>query len=469
VKRDIETRPSPASACYVQSVRAALKAERPDRDPESVLHELQAFAAWRGADRPLAVPPTRQEVEDYLTECSMLHGCHLASLRLHRVQTVAPTLWGMPYASMIAIIRRQRLRPPRANRRTKTEYLLTLIARLPNEWQAGLIARMSSAPQNRKLKWSADHLNSVTYALLRWLAWCEVSGHEIRPTGISFHAYACLLSEEGVSTRSARDYLKRILSGYSTACDPDFASVACKHVISRLNARGKVEGRPTKTGEQLVGASTIFDLGMDIIENARTLGPRDLFAARDYRNGLLLALAAAVPQRAKALSHLEIGRTIMLLERPCIHVRLPGSALKLREYKKDLSGYDRTLQNPELWDAIDEYNRLFRPLFDDGSAMFPSILEIGARVSAKRLGCLVGNLTQKHFGVRISVHRIRDNVATEASEELLGGGYLAPVLLDNRNPATTMASYDHSQGVRAARDHVEFVASRRSYSSTLRL
>ncbi|WP_185803375.1 hypothetical protein [Pontivivens nitratireducens] len=408
-------------------------------------------------------------MDDYLAECSTQHGAHLAALKLHRVQTAAPALWGMPYASMIAIVRRQRQRAPKMKRRSKTDSLLALIGRLPDEWQPGLVARMGSEPGNRKLKWSADHLNSVTHALLRWLAWCDGSGNDIRPAGMTFHAYACDLSAEGVSKRSASDYLGRILSGYSTACDPGFASVACEHVISGLNARGKVEGRPTKTGEQLVGASTIFDLGMEIVGNARALGPRDLFAARDYRNGLLLALAAAVPQRARALSHFEIGRTIMLLEWPCLHVRLPGSALKLREYEKEYGGYDRVLESPGLWDAIDEYNRVFRPLFDDGNAMFPSILEVGARVSAARLGCLVGNLTHAHLGVRVSVHRVRDNVATEASEELLGGGYIAPVLLDNRNPATTMASYDHAQGVRAARDHIKFVASRRSYSSTLRL
>jgi hypothetical protein len=469
MERELEKWRSLAPAAILKLVRTSLKADRPDHDPNPIMHELRTFAAWRGPDRPLAVPPTHQEVKDYLTECSTLHGGHLATFKLHRIQTAAPTLWGIPYASMIAIIRRQRLRAPKAKRRSKTDSLLALIGRLPDEWQAGVVARMGSEPGNRKLKWSTDHLNSVTHALLRWLAWCEGSGHDIRPAGMTFHAYACDLSAEGVSTRSASDYLVRILSGYSTACDPGFASVACKHVISRLNARGKVEGRPTKTGEQLVGASTIFDLGMQILENARTLGPRDLFAARDYRNGLLLALAAAVPQRARALSHFEIGRTIMLLERPCLQVRLPGSALKLREYEKDHGGYDRVLENPGLWDAIDEYNRVFRPLFDDGNAMFPSILEVGAKVSAARLGRLVGNLTHAHLGVRVSVHRVRDNVATEASEELLGGGYIAPVLLDNRNPATTMASYDHAQGVRAARDHVEFVASRRSYASTLRL
>lgn len=467
--RELETEPAMDMAALLQRVRASLEVDRPDLDPSPILHELRAFAAWRGPDLPLAAPPSRHEVERYLAECSAQHGGHLGAFRLYRVQAAAPVVWGMPYASMIAVIRRQRQRAPKTNRKSKTDSVRALIARLPEEWQPGLVARMSSEPGNRRQKWSDDHLTSVAHALLRWLGWCDSSGHSVRPAGVTFHAYAGDLAQEGVATRSVSDYLGRILSGYATACDPGFASVACDHVISRLNARAKVEGSATKTGEQLVGASTIFDLGLEIIDNARASGPRDLFAARDFRNGLLLMAAAAVPQRARALSHFEIGRTVILLARPYVHVRLPGSALKLREYEKEQAGYDRVLENPVLWDAIDEYRRVFRPLFDDGSAMFPSLLEVGEKVSAAQLGHLTGNLTEKHLGVRISVHRVRDNVATEASEELAGGGYIAPVLLDNRNPATTMASYDHAQGVRAARDHAEFIASRRSYSATLRL
>jgi len=440
MKRDLEIVPSPASASITQGIRASLKADRPDLDPDPILYELRAFAAWRGAELPLSVPPSRHEMECYLAVCLKQPGGYLGTARLQRLQAAAPSLWGMSYASMIAIILRQRRRAPRAIGKSKTEVLRALIARLPEEWQPGLIARMSSEPGYRKLKWSADHLDAVTRALLRWLGWCENLGHDVKPAGTTFHTYACDLAQEGVSKRSASDYLGRILSGYSTACDTGFTSVACDHVISRLNARGKAEGRPTKTGEQLVGASVIFDLGIEIIENARVQGPRGLFAARDYRNGLLLATAAAVPQRARALSHFDIGRTIMLLERPNLHVRLPGSALKLRECEKQQGGYDRVLANPVLWDAIDEYRRVFRPLFDDGTAMFPSLLEVDARISAAQLGSVAGNLTQKHLGVRISVHRVRDNVATEASEELQSGGYIAPVLLDNRNPATTMAS-----------------------------
>lgn len=469
MKPYLETRPSTDTTNVLQHVRTSLKADRPDLEPAPVLRELRAFAEWRGVDVSLTTPPSRDEIERYLAECSVQYGSHLGSLRVHRVQVAAPLLWGMPYASMFALARRQRQRAPKTNEKSTPEILCGLFARLPEEWRPGLMAKMSSTSGNRKRNWSDDHLKSVAHALLRWTAWCDNSGHDVRPAGFTFHAYAVDLAREGVSTRSVSDYLGRIQSGYTTACDPNFASVACDHVISRLNARSKIEGRPTKTGAQLVGASTIFNLGEEIIEMARALGPRDLFVARDYRNGLLLMTATAVPQRARALSHFEIGQTVFLLERPYVHVRLPGRALKLREYRKEQAGYDRVLENPLLWDAVDEYRRIFRPLFDDGSAMFPSLLEVGARVSASQLGRLVGNLTQKHLGIRVSVHRVRDNVATEASEELQSGGYIAPVLLDNRNPATTMASYDHAEGVRAARDHAEFVASRRSFSASLRL
>lgn len=312
------TRIAPACASVLQGLRASLKVDRPDLDPKPVLQELRAFAAWRGAERPLSVPPSRHEVESYLAECSRLHGGHVGAGRLQRVQAAAPILWGMSYASMIAVIRRERLRAPKTERKSKSDSLRALIARLPDEWQPGLLAKMGSESGNRKLKWSADHLSAVTQSMLRWFGWCESLGHDVRPTGTTFHAYACDLADEGVSRRSVSDYLGRILSGYSAACEPGFSSVACDHVISRLNARGKADGRPSKTGEQLVGASTIFDLGIEIIAKARADGPRDLHKARDYRNGLLLAMAAAVPQRARALSHFDIGRTVILLERPCI-------------------------------------------------------------------------------------------------------------------------------------------------------
>lgn len=346
-----------AATVTIPEVWALLRQDRPDLDPGRALSALQVFVAWRGEDVALAVPPSRHEIETFLAEASHLHGNHRAATDLSHIQAAAPVLWGMPYASMIGIALRQRRCSSKAPKKTKDDAARMMISQLPTAWQPGLMARLISEPGRPKTKWSADHTLGVAQAMVRWMRWCETLGQDVRPAGVSFNAYACDLSDDGVSSRSASDYLGRIQSGYGTV-EPGFYSQACDHVIFRLNARGKSEGRPTKSGDQLVGASRIFDLGLEIIEDARRRGPRGLHVARDYRNGLLLSTAAAVPQRARALSHFDLGRSVILLEFPYIRIRLPGRVLKLREHKKPHAEYDKVFENPVLWEAIEEFHRV---------------------------------------------------------------------------------------------------------------
>ena len=158
MNRDFDIGPSTATDTSFQGVRLSLMVDRPDLDPNPVLHELRAFAEWRRKDRPLSVPPSRHEVEHYLAECIAQLGEHYGAARLHRVQVAAPSLWGMSYASMITVILRYRERPVMKRGATKADSARTPISRLPDEWQPGLVARMSSEPGPRKLKWSIDHL-----------------------------------------------------------------------------------------------------------------------------------------------------------------------------------------------------------------------------------------------------------------------------------------------------------------------
>jgi hypothetical protein len=182
-----------------------------------------------------------------------------------------------------------------------------------------------------------------------------------------------------------------------------------------------------------------------------------------------MAFSAALPQRARAMCHFHFDTSILLLEKPFVQVVLPGRVLKLRESKKRVETFDKVLNNPVLWSALLDYRRDFRPLFDDGTAVFPSMIDMGAAISSGQLGRLVGDLTQKNLGVRVSIHRVRDNVATEASEELQTGGYLAPALIGNRSAATTMRSYDHAQGMRAATEFGDVLSARRTAPTNLRL
>ncbi|TYB81714.1 site-specific integrase [Maritimibacter fusiformis] len=413
--------------------------------------------------------PDHTEVSGYLEALCARLGEQYAAAELAYIQIGAPLLWGAPIAGMIGKILRQSRCTPKVAAKSIDERARNAISSLPQEWQGKLVAKLISEPGPNSEKWSANHVQSVAHALARWCRASAVLGQELRPTGTSFHIYATDLRADGVSDRSVADYLSRILSGFRVVADPSFHSTGCEHVIARHDALAKVAGRPTKTGAQIVGASTIFDLGVDLMDAARENGPRGLHVARDFRNGLLLSFAAALPQRARALSHLAFGTTVVLLEKPYVHVVLPGRMLKMREAKKRFAGYDKVLINPVLWSALDDYQRSFRPLFDDGPALFPSMVDMGAAITSPQLGRLVGDLTCKHLGVRVGIHRVRDNVATEASEEIQSGGYLAPALLGHKSAATTMDSYDHAQGMRAAREHGAHIAGLRSAPTTLRL
>jgi hypothetical protein len=443
--------------------------DRPEVDPEAVLRALRRFMQWRGnMGWPLSVPD-QTELNDFLKALSARLGDCYAASELAYIQLGAPFLWGVRIAGMIGKVLRQNRCTAKKAGKSPEEWAQSAIGSLPQEWQGKLIAKLSSEPGRASDKWSASHVRSVAYALARWHRSSVLFGREIRPSGSTFHVYAKDLRADGISDRSISDYLSRIVSGFRVVDDSGFHSLGCEHVIARYRALGREAGRPTKAGDQIVGASTIFNLGVDLINAARELGPRGIHVARDYRNGLLLTFAATLPQRARALSCLAFGSSVVLLEKPYVHVVLPGRALKMREAKKRFAGFDKVVANPVLWSALDDYQRDFRPLFDDGVSLFPSILDMNVAISSSQIGRLCGDLTSKHLGVRVSIHHVRDNVATEASEQLQSGGYLAPALLGHKSTATTVDSYDHAQGMRAAREHGEYIASLRSAPTTLRV
>ncbi|OIQ66921.1 hypothetical protein GALL_515070 [mine drainage metagenome] len=80
--------------------------------------------------------------------------------------------------------------------------------------------------------------------------------------------------------------------------------------------------------------------------------------------------------------------------------------------------------------------RRFTPPFVNLRVITLSVHAPGAAITSRQIGKLTGNLTKKHLLVRIPIHRVRDNVATEASECLDAGGRLAAPLLGHKNGTT---------------------------------
>ncbi|WP_272850274.1 hypothetical protein [Paracoccus seriniphilus] len=230
-----------------------------------------------GWPMPMPMPvPDRTEISGYLDALSARLGKEYAASELAYVQLGAPVLWGVPVAGMIGKVLRQSRCGPKVAAKSMDERARFAISSLPEKWQGKLVTKLVSEPGPHSEKWSANHVQSVAHALARWCRASAVLGRELRPTGTSFHVYATDLRADGVSDRSVADYLSRILSGFRVVADPGFHSTGCEHVIARHDALAKVAGRPTKTGAQIVGASTIFDLGVDLMGAARENGPRGL-------------------------------------------------------------------------------------------------------------------------------------------------------------------------------------------------
>lgn len=69
--------------------------------------------------------------------------------------------------------------------------------------------------------------------------------------------------------------------------------------------------------------------------------------------------------------------------------------------------------------------------------------------------------------MRIPIHRFRDNVATEASENLIGGAYAAKTLLRHVDEAITLRHYDHAEGLKFAGEFEDFIEGRRTIRAEL--
>ncbi len=434
---------------------------------------MREFFAWRS---PALACPDQGEARAYLAHLIETRGKASAGRDYSWLLIGAAALWGRVATAHLAPILRQERCTPKPLRATEWDRARTSIGSLIPVWQAPFLDHLERSMAGRAIPgreiWSASQISAVARALSAWTRYCASVDQPPRPTGVAFNAYADWLQGSdggGVSLRTVADYLGRILSGYEVILEPGFQSPGARWVAEDYDQRSRSLGATTKATAGIVPASRLYGLAWDLIDEARTTPYLGLEAARRFRNGLLLAIAVSLPERARALAALDLATTFRLAERPRIEVHLPGTVLKQKERHKRRRPFSATLSSQALWDALDEYRRVYRPQFDAGSSLFPSVHARGAAVSEGRLGQLVGDITERRLGVRVSIHRVRDCVATEASEELVHGGVLAPVLLRHKDERTTRRHYDHAEGLRASQALADFMAKRQRSRPSLRL
>lgn len=412
----------------------------------AVRKALARFLAARGGSDAL---PTPEELRAYLEAQVAARGQKSAHADYACLQIAAAEHWGTEATAFFARVLREHRVTAKPQAQSRWNRSATAISRLPADWQdpfRELAARGRTArPGTKGLVWSEARMQAVAEALARWAAFCDERGLDSCPTGESLNAYADVLRTSGrIETNSIGDYLARILAGYhdviaGTPPSPG-ALFVCRHYRDQKTAP------TTKRADQIVGASAIYSLGLELFDMARRRPMRGTETATLARNGILLMLAAALGERSRALSALVFDQTLRLGPRPTILLDLPGEVLKGLQARKAITRRRESLHNPELWDTLTEYRTDFRPIFDGGDALFPSRHAMGQPLIEATLSTIVGRLTEKHLGVRITLHRVRDNVATEAVETISNGLSVAAGVLGHRDARTTAKHYDRAQG-----------------------
>ncbi len=417
---------------------------------------LRHFLEWRKSDERA---PAATELRVYLAELLEIAGDPAAFNRFSFSMIAASHLWGREATTVYAMVLRDARVREKPARKSDWDVVRARAETLPDEWRARVVATLPREGDAARpsISWSPAYAEAVISALRQWIKHHEHEAVLPLLSGTDLHAFGEALDLAGKSHRTIRDYITRVYAGYRTWIEPGVTSFAAEIVIEEWTTRASCAPYVMKSAAQIVSATRLYELGFSLVQEARSAPMAGGEAAKEFRNGLLIAVAAALPQRARALSALVFDDSLYLEGDSVIRIRLERKHLKMPEAQKQGPPLILSFRNSRLWAVLEEYRRDYRPVFDRGDGLFASMKQKNAVISEKSLGKLVGDLTKRHLGVRVSVHRMRDNVATEANEHMPNGKHLAPRILGNRSEAIVTQHYDRSDGHVAAREFGQLV------------
>jgi integrase len=202
---------------------------------------------------------------------------------------------------------------------------------------------------------------------------------------------------------------------------------------------------PREKRNKIVHPSRLIKLGRDLMDSAdrqRRIDER----ARQFRDGLLIALLASRPIRRRALSELRIGSHVCR-DGDAFTLLLPGSDTK--------SGQPVEMPLPSwLAPYVSRYFELYRSLFPGAASSDRMWLSSkSGALGADAIHALICRRTEQALGVAISPHLFRDIAATMIAREAPELLSVARDLLTHSSVETTLKHYTQANTLAAAREY----------------
>jgi site-specific recombinase XerD len=203
--------------------------------------------------------------------------------------------------------------------------------------------------------------------------------------------------------------------------------------------------QPRSKQDRLVLAEVLTEAGMTLMCEADASTRPMLSRARQFRDGLMIALLATMPIRLKNFAALEIGRSFAL-------VRGRWWIVLTSQETKEKRADERVVPNFLLpW--VEQYLRQHRPILDRSGGE-PTFLWLSSRdgspLTYNAVERILSKRTLATVGVDVSPHLFRTSGASTAA--VYGGHipHLASALLHHTDPRVAERHYNRATSMNAA-------------------
>jgi hypothetical protein len=203
---------------------------------------------------------------------------------------------------------------------------------------------------------------------------------------------------------------------------------------------------PRSKLDRLIYSNVLVDAGMTVmIEAEAAMHRSDLGRARQFRNGLMLAVLAFHPLRLKNFAALEIGRTFRRIKGTW-WIILPASETK--EKRPD----ERTV-DPALIHWIERYLSIHRRLLArgrDGSACLWLSSNNGSAMTYGAAERVIKQTTLATVGMDLSPHLFRAAGVSTCAVHAGDQPYLGTALMHHTDPRINEKHYNRANSASAA-------------------
>ncbi|RKK04659.1 tyrosine-type recombinase/integrase, partial [Teichococcus wenyumeiae] len=318
--------------------------------------------------------------------------------------------------------------------------------------------------------WRPATLRAVVGAYGRWLAFLDTEGtFDAAPAAASHitpdtvRRYVAVLRAQCAPVTRAGYIAWLCMMAQALAPERDW------RWLNAVQARLQRQAEPVRQKRtRVVPAGELRQLGLDVMARAEALEavrPNQPLAARDFRDGLMIALLAMRPLRQRNFLGIEIGRHLQPLGDGYVLV-FAGSETKNH---RPLEASVPASLVPALRRYLDHYRpRLLRlrggrdpaqPLRPAGQHLWLSQCGMPFSMSAQWKALI--RHTQPRFGHRVNAHLFRDCVATTMALEDPDHVRATAQLLGHAGFETTERYYIVAQAHQAQRQHHDVIAARR--------